>query len=208
MASRIMHLLVAHRVAEELDLPDLPRMLVGSLVPDGWRDPEQRDRTHFKASRYRWSDSPVYQYGHFIVKYRERLADSFFIGYLTHLVADDVWRLALHFSGIQAQARSGSQAYIETLRHDYYVSNAQLLATQDLSDVRQALEAASWSDHPDEVDRDAIEEVRQDALNDFEYPPTNVDAPLALLTLDLIESAVERAAIRSIDVVYPLITRE
>lgn len=201
-----MHLLVARHVAEELDLPDLPRMLVGSLVPDGWRDHEQRDRTHFKASRYGWSDSPVYQYGHFIVKYRERLADSFFIGYLTHLVADDVWRLALHFSGIQAQARSGAQAYIEALHHDYYLSNAKLVATLDLSDLRQALEVASWSDYPDEIDRDAIEQVKQDALKDFEYPSANVDAPLALLTLDLIESAVERAAIRSIDVVYPLIT--
>lgn len=207
MASRIMHLLVANHVAEELDLSDRGRMLVGSLAPDGWRN-DQRDRTHFKGSPFSWSDSAVYEYGRFLVKYREHLTDSFFIGYLTHLVADDVWRLALYFSGIQDRSRAGSGAYIETLRHDYYLANAKLLDKRDPSDLRKALESGSWSSPLNELDPVDIEQVKQDALNDFDYPATNVDEPLALLTLDLIEAAIERAAIRAIDVVHPWIRHE
>ena len=202
LGSRLMHLLTASHVAEELGLSDRGRMLVGAIAPDGHNG--HRDRTHFKGPRYDWSDSAPYQYGRFLVKYRQYRTDSFFIGYLTHLVADDEWQSALCFSGILEQLRARG-AGRETLHHDFYLSNAKLLAKRDGGALRRRLASGSWSDAMDEVEPAGIKQVKQDALNDFDYPVANLKAPLAVLPLELLEASIERAAVRAIDAAYPWI---
>jgi hypothetical protein len=107
-------------------------------------------------------------------------------------------------SGRKERLQAGG-AYYETLYHDYYLANAKLLDTRNRGDLYRALESASDPGELDELDRTAIERVKQDALKDFDYPSANVDEPLAVLTLDMMEACIERAAIRAIDVMYPWI---
>ncbi len=195
-----MHLLVADRVVEEFDLHDKARVLLGSVAPDGHNN--QRDQTHFKGPRYGWSDVTPYQYGRFVAKYHERFSDGFFIGYLTHLVADDVWASAVYFSGVKERLQSGG-AYFATLYRDFYLANAKLLEKPNRRELCRALESGSGG--CDEIDQEAMERVKQDALRDFDYPASNVDEPLAVLAMDMIEACIERAAIRAIDVAQPWI---
>lgn len=202
MGSRVMHLLVADYVAEELHLEDRGRVLVGSIAPDAHNG--QRDRTHFKGPRYAWSDVAPYQYGQFLTKYHGRLTDGFFIGYLSHLITDDVWTTAMDFSGLKERLKS-TGAYYEVLYHDYYIANAQLIHSHKGPDLHQVLDSGSMCEDLDELDSASVERLKQEALSDFTYPASNVDRPLAFLTLDLIRACIERAAIRAIDAARPWI---
>ncbi|WP_409343361.1 hypothetical protein [Paenibacillus sp. MBLB4367] len=103
-----MHLLIADLVATELNIIDRGRILLGSIAPDG---DEIKSETHFKGARYSFSDGAPTEYGRFISKYHQLFSDSFYVGYLTHLVADDMWATFMYYSGLKERLRSEPNFY-------------------------------------------------------------------------------------------------
>ena len=96
MGSRFMHLLIADYVATELRVEERGRMLLGSLAPDA---SNAKLDTHFQGSSFLHSPGASWDYGKFVIKYWDRMSDPFMLGYLTHLVADEVWAMKSYFSG-------------------------------------------------------------------------------------------------------------
>ncbi|WP_054026398.1 hypothetical protein [Bacillus sp. FJAT-28004] len=199
MGSRFMHLLVADRVGMELNISDRGRILLGSIAPDS---DESKEDTHFKGARYAFSDGAPSEYGRFIAKYHEHLSDPFYIGYLTHLVADEQWANFMHYSGLKKRLRSEPDFYIN-LHKDFYLCNAKLADKYTTEGLYLALEASDDVPELDELNYESVSKVKDEALNDFMYPAENIDTPLQIVTLEEIVAYIERAARRSIDVCYP-----
>lgn len=199
MGSRLMHLMIADRVAMELKVENRGRMLLGSIAPDG---DEVKGGTHFKGARYSFSDGAPSEYGRFIAKYHESFSDSFYVGYLTHLVADDIWATFMYYSGLKERLRSEPNFYGE-LHKDFYLCNAKLAEKYVSDGLYEALKLSDDVPSLDEIRSESVMRVKHEAIGDFNYPPENISEPLTIITLDEICAYIERAARRSVDVCYP-----
>lgn len=191
--------MIADRVAMELKVENKGRMLLGSIAPDG---DEVKGETHFKGERYSFSDGAPSEYGRFIAKYHESFSDSFYVGYLTHLVADDMWATFMYYSGLKERLRSEPNFYGE-LYKDFYLCNAKLAEKYVSDGLYEALKLSDDVPNLDEIHKESVMRVKHEAIGDFNYPPENISEPLTIIALDGICAYIERAARRSIDVCYP-----
>ncbi|NHN34721.1 hypothetical protein [Paenibacillus agricola] len=194
MGSRMMHLLIADRVSTNRG-----RMLLGSIAPDG---DEIKGETHFKGTRYTLSDGAPSEYGRFIAKYHEKFTDPYYIGYLTHLVADDMWATFMYYSGLKDRLRNEPNFYKE-LHKDFYLCNAKLAEKYVSDGLYEALNLSDDVPKLTEIDKESVMRIKHQALGDFKYPSENISEPLTIVTVDGICAYIERAARRSLDVCYP-----
>lgn len=94
MAQRTIHYLLGELLLREVPLPDAPRFLLGSLLPDAFVSREDRDVTHFavKTETLSWVD-----YDAFAARFPALLrTDALYLGYYMHLLEDDCYRQLLH----------------------------------------------------------------------------------------------------------------
>lgn len=198
MPSRMMHLWVADRVASVLEISDRPRLLLGSIAPDGVQD---KQHSHFKGSRYLHSDGAAFEYGRFLARYPDRLHDPYFLGYLTHLVVDDLLASLFYFSGIKAKLRAPGG--YEALYEDYRTLNPWLVQRAENPNLQGELAAAGSAPDLQELSSAAAWDARDEALDDFGDGPDVLDRPLTVMALDEWEAYIERATHRAIDICRP-----
>ncbi|NOU75498.1 hypothetical protein GC098_29675 [Paenibacillus sp. LMG 31458] len=153
MGSRMMHLFIADRVGKEINIVDKGRFLLGSIAPDG---DEVKGETHFKGNRYTFSDGAPSEYGRFIAKYHEKFTDPFYIGYLTHLVADEMWATFMYYSGLKERLRKETNFYKE-LHNDFYLCNAKLVQKFGTIGMCEELKLS--------IDVPILEELQSESVN-------------------------------------------
>ena len=190
-----MHLLVADHVAQEMEMEDRSRTLLGSLAPDarkaGW--------THFKATPHPlFLNNPI-DYGRFILKYRDRFNDPYFVGYLSHLIMDDIWTMKSEFSGFERKVQTDAAAYAQ-YQDDLRLCNAKLDAYYRPATLYAALAAACDAPDIDEASAREVLLYREEALADFRYPAEHLTAPLHLFDLEEMLQYVERSKSKAVDI--------
>lgn len=203
MGSRFMHLLIADYVMSELAIHDKTRALLGAIAPDAAKD---KRAAHFKGELHPYAYNSPVDYGRFIVKYRDRFQDTFFIGYLTHLVTDDIWTMKTDFTGFEARVKKRPELY-EMYHADLWLCNAKLdrrYAAQSKR-IRSTLAGANEVAWLDEVDASSVLTYKQEALHDFDYPEENLSIPLRLFTLEEMVHYVERSKSKSLDICRAMI---
>jgi len=87
MASRMMHLAVAYRLADLIDPSQRERFFSGSVIPDAL----PKDKGHY----YKFFDGSTrktYDLTGFREKFADRLRDGLYLGYYMHLLEDIVFR--------------------------------------------------------------------------------------------------------------------
>lgn len=196
MGSRFMHLLVADYVATELDIRDRRRMLLGSLAPDA---AQSKSISHFQGELHRYALNAPLDFGKYVVKYLDRLADPFFIDYLTHLVVDDVWTMKTDFNGFESRVKEKPELYL-MYHGDLWLCNAKLIEMYKAERLHDELQSAHGIPDMDEVGQNDVIAYKLLALEDFNYPPENVIEPLKLFTLDDMVHYVERCKSNALDV--------
>ena len=119
MAQRIVHYLIAVRLAEEIPVSDRQRFLAGSLLPDAHTSPEDRRKTHYRAY---CGDSRIYDFNRFRQEYAgEIFRDDLYLGYYLHLIEDAVYRFFL-WRGNYDRPRNAEQS--AQIHRDYHILNA------------------------------------------------------------------------------------
>ncbi len=100
MASWMVHLRIADLLLEEYDTVEQTEFIMGNIAPDsGVPSEDWKYYTPSKEESHFWDEHKHIQFDQYIEKYftremREnynRKQYSFFLGYLTHLVADYLW---------------------------------------------------------------------------------------------------------------------
>lgn len=196
MGSRFMHLLVADYIATELDIGDRGRMLLGSLAPDAVQN---KPISHFQGVLHQFAYNAPLDFGRFTIKYLERFADPFFMGYLTHLVVDDVWTMKTDFNGFEVRVKENPELY-HLYHGDLWLCNAKLIEMYDAQYIYDVLHTANGVPDIDEVEHDDVITHKQQALADFRYPPENVSKSLKLFSLEDMVHYVERSKSKALDV--------
>ena len=105
MPSRMIHYLVADRVAKEVPIRDLNRFKIGSLCPDmSMRQDGSKSRTHYadvagKVKGMNWL--------RFVDIYRDKMEeDDLYLGVLCHLITDGIWFHEIMELQIRSKAKS------------------------------------------------------------------------------------------------------
>ena len=138
-------------------------------------------------------------YGRFILKYRDRFNDPYFVGYLSHLIMDDVWTMQAAFSGFEQRVQADAAAYAQ-YHDDLRLCNAKLDAHYRPAALCDALAAACDAPDIDEVSAREVLLYRQEALADFRYPAEHLTAPLHLFALEEMLQYVERSKSKAVDI--------
>lgn len=196
MGSRFMHLVIADYVFQELGLKDRGRTLLGSIAPDS---SSQKRISHFKGELHPYAYNSPVDFGRFSAKYRTRFSDDFYIGYLTHLVTDDIWTMKTDFTGFEKRLKANFELY-QIYHHDLWLCNAKLNEIYQPQGIEGALSAATEVPTMDEVQAQEVLDYKAEAFADFDYPAENVTQPLELFTLEEMIHYVERCKSKSLDV--------
>lgn len=111
MPSRMIHYLVADRVAKEVPIRDLNRFKIGSLCPDmSMRQDGSKSRTHYadvagKVKGMNWL--------RFVDIYRDKMEeDDLYLGVLCHLITDGIWFHEIMEPQIRSKAKSKEERQI------------------------------------------------------------------------------------------------
>lgn len=108
MPSRMIHYLVAERVAQEVPIQNRNRFKIGSLCPDmSWRQDDSKLRTHYSDVVGEKKGINWYRFVH---TYKEQMRkDDLYLGVLCHLMTDGIW----FHEVMESQVRSVVQSKAE-----------------------------------------------------------------------------------------------
>ena len=122
MAQRTVHYVFGLRLAEACGIRDVPRFLLGSLLPDAIGSKEDRDITHFA---FRGSDGTrYYQFDRFRFEFAAEMSDPLYLGYYMHLVEDSFYRAFCHED---YQLYFIKDEAVRALHRDYHLLNPWLV---------------------------------------------------------------------------------
>lgn len=122
MGSRIMHLLIANRIAEHLSIENKTGLLLGGIAPDAVFPKELSHYFIGETEKYTRSIA----FNGFLNNYGSSLEDPYLLGYYTHLIADDVWLQGFYLSWLKNRMNADESLY-ERYHNDFRMLNGLLL---------------------------------------------------------------------------------
>ena len=123
MAGRTVHYTLGVLLARDLSKAESSRFLLGSLLPDAYEKPEQRDLTHYTA---RENDLVWFDFSAFFAAFGNEIrTDPLYLGYYLHLVEDDLHRRMIH-GRYGDRLTPKNDADVEILYRDYHLLNRYL----------------------------------------------------------------------------------
>ncbi len=122
MAQRTVHYIFGHILAERCGLDDVPRFLLGCLLPDAIRSKTDRDVSHYA---FRGVDgSRYYDFHRFRSDFTDRFDDPLYLGYYMHLAEDNFYRAFCHRDYHLYFIREKD---VRALHRDYHLLNPYLV---------------------------------------------------------------------------------
>lgn len=182
MPSRMIHYLIAEKVAEQVQIEDLNRFKIGSLCPDmSWREDDSKHRTHYFETH---GDKKSGNWLRFVEQYREQMKqDDLYLGILCHLITDMIWFHEVMEPSIRSKVKSKEERQ-EKYQYGYkdfhclnYILREEFGLTYELKEDRDIeLEGI----HPEFYD-----DVFGGLYRDFFEEPAAGKEDLAIYTYDI-----------------------
>lgn len=204
MGSRMMHLIIAKQVAEKIDIYDRPRFLLGSIAPDAVHGREQKTKSHY----YEGSVDDGTRHIHverFIEKYREQMQDEFTLGYMVHLVGDDVWMRDIYFKKDLKKRIDADPSVLEKWHADFRKLNSMLIDQFGCARLEQQLASAELPEaFIEEIELNNLREFVEETLGDFHLTKVSSGQDLEIYTFEEITSYIKSAAEQAVRVCLSL----
>lgn len=182
MPSRMIHYLIAEKVAEQVEIENMNRFKIGSLCPDmSCREDDSKHRTHYFEVH---GNKKGGNWMTFVSRYADKMKqDELYLGILCHLITDMVWFHEIMETQIRSQAKSREECqamhqkgYVDFHRLNYILRNEFGLVYNLGKDRNLELEGL----HPELYD-----EVMQGLYQDFFEEPAAKKDELELYTYDI-----------------------
>ncbi len=136
MASWMIHLRVAQQLYQQLNIQAINEFILGNIAPDSGIPAEdgtgyvpEKSISHFYALGDDGSEdiqTELFVRRYFTPKHRSTYteeANSFFLGYLTHLLTDKIWGREIVLPAKKKQTelyRSSRELFWQTIKRDWY----------------------------------------------------------------------------------------
>jgi hypothetical protein len=202
MGSRIMHLVIANRIAECLSIEDRTPFLLGGVAPDAL---STKELSHFfKGEVQDYSRSVDYK--GFLHKYHEHVESHYILGYYTHLIADDIWLKGFYLPWLKNRMESNKEI-LNLYHNDFRLLNGKLLEYYGFTDELKKM----LSDLPpifdlQEVKSKDVEEFIPYVLGDMQYDKEVINEKLNVFTFDQIVGYIETSVDMGLLNIKPLLT--
>ncbi|ACT01697.1 hypothetical protein [Paenibacillus sp. JDR-2] len=132
MGSRMMHYCITSEINKHIYSSQESRIHLGGLAPDLTHPVyAPKSVTHFVRINGEGKKKTDYEF--FVQKYNESFNDSFYVGYLSHLVADHIWYEMMYLKLIKALPEEERQAAIDKGYRDFRRLNKLLLRDYPIS---------------------------------------------------------------------------
>lgn len=187
MGSRIMHAIIAQKIANRLAILDRPSFLVGGIAADATSN---KDASHFFTGDAQ-DFSRTVDYSGFIEKYRDQANDPYVLGYYAHLIADDIWLKGFYLPWLKN--RMEANAEIAALYHqDFRLLNAKLVTYYGIKEeLRAELAGPAVIFELEEVNGSDLTFFIPYALADLEFDDAAIQEKLQVFTFEQIIGYIE-----------------
>ncbi|OIK09848.1 hydrolase [Bacillus sp. MUM 13] len=187
MGSRIMHLVIANRIADDLSIRDITSFLLGGIAADAV---SPKDISHFYKGDVK-DYSRYIDYKEFIHKYSFNIDSHFIQGYYTHLIADDIWLKGFYLPWLKNRMEADENIF-NRYHSDFRLLNGKLLdyygLTQQLSEV---VSKSGTIIDTEEVKSHDIKEFIPYVISDMDYSRDDLEQSLTVFTLEQIIGYIE-----------------
>ncbi|WP_347550107.1 zinc dependent phospholipase C family protein [Pseudalkalibacillus hwajinpoensis] len=185
MGSRIMHLLIARRLSDQITITDKEAFLAGSIAPDAVSG-EAKDRSHFYEGHTNDFTRRV-NHEAFIQKYCGQLPNDYLLGYYIHLISDELWLNGFYFTWLRNRMEE-REGFYEIYHEDFRRLNRKLANAYGVN-----ASAVQLTNHQSILDLDEV--PRENVIRFLPYVVDDFiereDQPLTVFTLDQIVGYIE-----------------
>lgn len=198
MGSRIMHLIIAEQVSKQLKIEYLSEFLLGGIAPDATFAREQKDESHFYEGSID-DGTRFVNYERFIEKYSVDTRSAFELGYLTHLISDDVWLKQVYFKNDLKNRVDAEPGLLEKWHSDFRKLNGRLIEQFGCADLKEVLAESVFPKNSfEEIELKDLRQFKEETLGDFTYKQEDLLKDLEVYSweeiLDYIKSAADEAS--------------
>ncbi|WP_097149538.1 zinc dependent phospholipase C family protein [Ureibacillus acetophenoni] len=164
MGSRIMHLIIANRIADRLSIENRTEFLLGGIAPDAV---SPKDDSHFYTGDVQEFNRSI-DYQGFFHKYRSHIENQYILGYYSHLIADDIWLKGFYLPWLRNRMETNKEIF-QQYHNDFRLLNGKLLDYYGFKDdLRKSL-----SIQPNIIDLDEVKS--KDVINFIPYVIGDMD---------------------------------
>lgn len=194
MGSRIMHAIIASKLADCLSISDIKSFLLGGIAPDSVTP---KDISHFYKGDVEDYTREI-DYEGFLHKYHLHAKNDYILGYYSHLIADDLWLKGFYLPWLKNRMEVNPEI-LQLYHNDFRLLNGKLLDYYCLnSRLKEELSSPSISTIVlEEVTRKDVENFIPDVLRDMDYTQDVIKERLKVFTFDqivgYIETSVDKA---------------
>jgi hypothetical protein len=187
VGSRIMHVIIANKIAKRLSIEDTTPFLLGSIAPDAVTT---KNESHFFIGEHQDYSRSV-DYKGFLNKYSSQADSLYILGYYTHLIADEIWLKGFYLPWLRN--RMDADKEIHGLYHnDFRLLNGKLLEHYGFRDeLRKTLYYIPTIIDIQEVKSKDVEVFIPYVLGDMEYEKEVVSQKLNVFMFDQIVGYIE-----------------
>lgn len=188
MGSRIMHVIIAHKIAEKLSIEDKIPFLIGGVAPDAV---SSKDISHFFAGDLQ-DYSRYVDYMAFLEKYQDAAENLYVLGYFTHLIADDIWLKGFYLPWLKNRMEAEIELF-KRYHNDFQLLNGKLLEYYGLKDeLKNSLSQIPTAPDLEDVSSKEVMEFLPSVIGDMEYDKDFVlNEKLLVFTLEQIIGYIE-----------------
>jgi hypothetical protein len=194
MASRMMHLIIGEKVASRLGMPADPQFLLGSIAADAVYVRADKKRSHYYKGSGENRTLHV-DITAFLTKYDACKHQPFLLGYLTHLISDEVWLNDIYFTNnLHMRHRSNHELIVQG-HDDFRILNSKLVMDYKCAWLRDLLAQTPVDDCPvDEIATHDLLRFKEETVEDFTFEPESCSKPLFVYDYEQIARYLEHAA--------------
>lgn len=194
MGSRIMHLVIANKIADHFSIENKSSFLLGGVAPDAVAP---KEKSHFFIGDVNDYSRRI-DFEHFLKKYSAIKQSYYILGYYTHLIADEIWLQGFYLPWLKNRLENNNEMF--TLYHnDFRLLNGKLLDYYGYTNVwKEELKIPSEMVELEEVTNDDMIQFIPHVLGDMDYDCEDFRQPLNVFTFDQIVGYIETSVDRGI----------
>lgn len=188
MGSRIMHAIIAHKIAKKLLIEEKVPFLIGGVAPDAV---SSKDTSHFFAGDLQ-DYSRYVDYMAFFEKYQDEAENLYVLGYFTHLIADDIWLKGFYLPWLKNRMEADHELF-KRYHNDFHLLNGKLLEYYGLKEeIKNSLSYIPTIPDLEEVASKEVMGFLPSVIEDMEYDKDYVlYERLLVFTLEQIVGYIE-----------------